>query len=312
MKVQYITVTEAEDGQRIDNYLVKKIKGLPKSRLYRAIRKGEVRVNKKRIRTTYRVCANDEIRIPPVTLPEVDEVHISDKLVAEVLSKIIFEDDNLIVLNKPSGFAAHKGSKVRLGIIDVLHDHFGKDAAYLVHRLDRETSGCLLIAKNRPTLLKLHEQIKTHQIEKYYVALLDGNLGIADEMLLDAPLARIENAKPDGPKTEVDFEHGQSARTYFTTQQSNNRASLVTIKLETGRTHQIRAHAKYLDHSVAGDRRYGDDMFNIRMRKFGLDRLFLHAERIVFNLNGKKYDIKAKLDSSLCTLAADIFSGDHS
>jgi 23S rRNA pseudouridine955/2504/2580 synthase len=302
LSAHYILVSSEEAGQRIDNFLVKKLKGVPKSRIYKALRKGEVRVNKKRIKATYKIVAADAIRVPPLNLTPTDETHVSDKLIAQMLELIIYADDRLLVVNKPSGFAVHKGSGVRLGIIDILQAHFMPQPIYLVHRLDRDTSGCLLLAKDRATLVALHAEIKAHRVEKSYLALLQGNVGVLDNKLVDAPLLRLDAAAPDGEKVVVSND-GQEARSYFTTLQSNSIASLVEVRLETGRMHQIRAHAKYIGHPIAGDRRYGDAEFNQQMLKLGLTRLFLHAARLQFTCAGKKYDVVAELGEDLLQLS---------
>jgi 23S rRNA pseudouridine955/2504/2580 synthase len=306
LSVKYITVSSEESGQRIDNFLVKKLKGVPKSRIYKALRKGEVRANKKRIKATYKIVVADEIRVPPLNLAKQDETHVSDKLIAQILDLIIYSDDHLLVVNKPAGFAVHKGSGVKLGIIDILQAYFLPKPIYLVHRLDRETSGCLMLAKDRETLIALHAEITSHRVEKNYVALLQGNIGVLDNQLVAAPLLRLEAAKPDGEKVIVS-DNGQEARSYFTTLQSNNIASLVRVKIETGRMHQIRAHAKYLGHPIAGDRRYGDAEFNQQMQHFSLCRLFLHAESLQFYLAGKKYNFAAKMSDDLSQVINKVF-----
>lgn len=308
MAVQYITVQDLDAGQRIDNYLLKKMKGVPKARLYRALRKGEVRVNKKRVKAVYRVAADDEIRIPPLKTKSVTEVEVGEKLIKEILQQIIYEDEHLFVLNKPSGFAVHKGTNVRLGIIDILQAYFVPKPIYLVHRIDRETSGCLLLAKDRDTLAGLHELMREHVVEKQYIAMLEGNVGAMDEELVDAPLKRLPSSQPDKAKAIVS-EDGQMAQSYFTTLAANSVASLVNVRIATGRMHQIRAHTKYIGHPVAGDRRYGDESYNAQMRKYGLERLFLHAEKVAFRLHGKNYKFVAKLPADLVKVKAEVFGG---
>ena len=298
MKVRYLTVASEDVGQRIDNYLIKQCKGVPKARLYRAIRKGEVRVNKKRVRATYRVCAADELRLPPLKQAHQVPLEVSQALVATISQAVVYEDDYILVLNKPTGFAVHKGSGVRLGVIDVLQAYHDAPL-YLVHRLDRATSGCLIVAKDRRSLLALQDQLKNHQLQKHYVALLRGHLDIGPDYLVDAKLSQCGAAQGGGPKMIIDEECGQSASTYFTTIKSTNMATLVALKLGTGRTHQIRVHAKYLGHPIAGDQRYGDHRFNVLMQDYGLDRMFLHASRVVFKLHGKEYDVEAELDAAL-------------
>ena len=305
MKVRFITVQAGEAGQRIDNYLIKKLKGVPKARIYRALRKGEVRVNKKRIKATYRIEAADELRIPPLQVDASATTPVSASLLQEFMQQVLFEDEQLVIINKPSGFAAHKGSKVRLGVIDILREHYGSELQ-LVHRIDRETSGCLLLAKNRTALLELQQQLKEHAINKEYQALLQGNLGAADEMLVDSPLEVIPGAKADGPKVMV-AESGAGAKSYFTTLQSNATATLVTVRLETGRMHQIRAHAQYIEHPIAGDRRYGSRSFNKSMSNIGLKRLFLHANKVTFSLFGKKYSATCKLPQELQSCLDQLF-----
>jgi 23S rRNA pseudouridine955/2504/2580 synthase len=307
MKVSYITVLANDAGQRIDNYLIKKYKDVPKARLYRAVRKGEVRVNKKRVKQVYRLCEGDILRIPPFVLRPVVPLSIGAQQIKTVLDMIIYEDQQLLVVNKAAGLAVHKGTNVRAGVIEILQAHYGSDNLHLVHRLDRATSGCLLLAKDRQTLLQLQEQLKDRSMRKSYQALVQGRYSFGDNYRVDAPLYRLNDARPDGPKIMVDQQRGQSATTYFNLEYSNEQASLLTVGLATGRMHQIRVHSAYMGHPIAGDLRYGNVDFNRSMAELGLRRMFLHASCVEFSLGAKQYKVSAALDAELEAILQRLF-----
>lgn len=288
--VHFVEITAAQAGQRIDNFLLTLEKGIPKSRIYRAIRKGEVRVNKGRIKQTYRLQAGDNIRIPPLhTAEKTTLTTVSDYLKKLLNDCVLLEDDDLLVLNKPSGLAVHAGSNIQQGIIEALRIT-RSDLPYLelVHRLDRDTSGCLLLAKNRDALLNLQQQMLNHDLDKRYLALLKGNWGL-QERIVEQPLRK--NTVSSGERmVRVDPE-GKYAKTLFIPIESFTQAQLTEVVLFTGRTHQIRVHATHMEHPLAGDDKYGQRKFNREMKKFGLKRLFLHAWKLGIRHPGSGQDL---------------------
>jgi 23S rRNA pseudouridine955/2504/2580 synthase len=299
-KVQFIEITVHQAGQRIDNFLLSLEKGVPKSRIYRALRKGEVRVNKGRIKQTYKLQAGDVVRVPPLRVAEnTTPTQVNDSLKQELLNSIIYEDDAMLVLNKPAGLAVHAGSQIQLGIIEALRI-IKKDLPFLelVHRLDRDTSGCLLLAKSRDSLLHLQQQMLTDGIDKRYLTLLKGTMS-SKEQLVEQPLQK--NTLSSGERmVRVDPE-GKKSRTLFIAQQKADIAQLTEVKLFTGRTHQIRVHSAWMGHPVAGDDKYGDRDFNKMMKGYGLKRLFLHAWRLTIThpLSGETLPLEAPLPGVL-------------
>jgi 23S rRNA pseudouridine955/2504/2580 synthase len=300
--VVHFVVSADQEGQRIDNFLMNRLKGMPKSRIYRILRKGEVRVNKKRISPFYKLIAGDQVRLPPVFLPEKGEqVAPSKSTLALLQDRIIFEDDNLIIINKPCGMSVHVGSTVRVGVIEAMRHLYPKlPQLELAHRLDSETSGCLILAKKKKILRELHTLLREGKVTKVYWALTLGKWKDS-ELKVDAPLHKDYQ---DGGKhvVEVD-EEGKSALTVFRSLKyfKNPTASLMEVKLFTGRTHQIRVHAQYQGHPIAGDDRYGDPGFNKIARQLGLKRMFLHAHSIDFTLPSldQRVRVVAPLDAEL-------------
>ncbi len=303
-KVQHIRITRDEAGQRIDNFLMRRLKGVPKSHIYRILRKGEVRVNKKRIKPEYKLIADDEMRLPPVRYSEHRKRCPPDTVLKRVESRIIYEDDRVMVLNKPSGLAVHAGSGVNYGVIDALRSLQPGKPLFLAHRLDRETSGCLLIARDRPAMLSLHKAIHDGEVDKYYTALLMGNWG-RGKQIIDIPLQR--NGIRDGRRLIQADEKGKRAVSIFyplreyAGGEHATTATLMKIRLVTGRTHQIRIHAREIGHPLAGDRRYGNGSFNQEMQANGLQRIFLHAWSVDFPHpdDGRKTQIESPLDEDL-------------
>ncbi|MBE4580419.1 23S rRNA pseudouridine(955/2504/2580) synthase RluC [Vibrio navarrensis] len=279
-KVQSVEIDEDMAGQRIDNFLRNQLKDVPKSMIYRIVRKGEVRVNKKRIKAEYKLQAGDVVRIPPVTVEEkTPEVAPSTKLnrVAELEQQIIFEDDHLLILNKPSGTAVHGGSGLKFGAIEALRA-LRPEVRFLelVHRIDRDTSGILLVAKKRSALRHLQAQFREKTVKKYYFALVMGewknSCKVVNAPLLKNEVNSIVRVNPNGKPSETRF----SVLEKFT------QATLVQASPITGRTHQIRVHTQYSGHPIAWDDRYGDRRFDAYTGQHGLDRLFLHAANIRF------------------------------
>lgn len=296
--VQFIEISASQADQRIDNFLLTLQKGVPKSRIYKAIRKGEVRVNKSRIKQTYKIQAGDSIRIPPLRTSEKSADHfVGDHLRQQLLGAILLEDDDLLVLNKPPGLAVHAGTNVAQGIIEALRI-IRSDQGYLelVHRLDRDTSGCLLFAKNRNALLNLHQQMITHDLDKHYLALLKGGWD-NQEKLVEQPL--LKNITSSGERMVQVNPKGKYAKTLFIPIERFPQAQLTEVVLFTGRTHQIRVHSLYTDHPIAGDNKYGHRNFNKEMKKVGLKRLFLHAWKL--GVNHPTTDEKLLLEAPLTT-----------
>ncbi|MDN6114749.1 MAG: 23S rRNA pseudouridine(955/2504/2580) synthase RluC, partial [Enterobacterales bacterium] len=275
--VKLVTIAADEAGQRIDNFLRNQLKGVPKSMIYRIVRKGEVRVNKKRIKPEYKLQPGDEVRIPPVRIAERDEAPVSAKLdkVAALNDCIIFEDDHLLVLNKPSGTAVHGGSGLSFGVIEGLRA-LRPEARFLelVHRLDRETSGVLLVAKKRSALRALHEQLRMKGMQKDYLALVRGQWQ-SHCKVVQAPL--LKNILQSGERIVRVNAEGKPSETRFKVEERFEHATLVKASPVTGRTHQIRVHALHAGHPIAFDDRYGDRDFDAELKGTGLDRLFLHA-----------------------------------
>lgn len=297
--VKLVDIGPEQAGQRIDNYLLTQLKGAPRSLIYRIVRKGEVRVNKGRIQPQYRLKEGDQVRIPPVRLGEKSEVAPAEQTLRQVESAVLYEDKRILILNKPSGLAVHGGSGISYGVIEALRA-LRPDAPFLelVHRLDRDTSGCLIIAKKRSTLRSLHELLRENRIDKYYLALLKGEWH-GGKWRIEAPLKK--NVLKSGERIVRVDETGKPAVSLFRPLAVNPTASLVEVKLETGRTHQIRVHAAYSGHPIAGDDKYGDKLFNKQLREMGLKRLFLHAHRLAFEFpdDGPHIDVSAPLANDL-------------
>ena len=308
--VSLITVAEHEAGQRLDNYLIKILKGVPKSHIHRIIRAGEVRLNKKRCKPDSRIQTGDLLRIPPVRTAE--KQRSSENRAQAVPAReftIIYEDDALLVIDKPAGTAVHGGSGVSFGVIEQIR-RARPEARYLelVHRLDKDTSGLLMIAKKRNALVKLHEAIRNDHPKKIYLALGVGRLP-NDRFHVKLPLFKYTGAQ--GEKMVRVSEDGQSAHTIFRVlnrfsddllhQVGLSHLTLVQATLKTGRTHQIRVHLQSQQCPIAGDERYGDYQANKRLQKLGLKRMFLHAAELHLDhpLTGEKLTLKAPLPQDL-------------
>ena len=302
--VKMLTISEDESGQRIDNYLLAKLKGVPKSLIYRIVRKGEVRVNKGRIKPEYKLQTGDIVRVPPVRVAEKNDASISKNLnkVAALENQILFEDDCLIVLNKPSGIAVHGGSGLNFGVIEALRAlrALRPEARFLelVHRLDRDTSGILLIAKKRSALRNLHEQLRVKTVQKDYLALVRGQWQ-SHVKVVQAPL--LKNELSSGERIVRVSEQGKPSETRFSIEERYTNATLVKASPVTGRTHQIRVHTQYAGHPIALDDKYGDKDFDKQMSELGLNRLFLHAFSIRFEhpKNGETLRFNAPLDHKM-------------
>lgn len=297
--VRFIEVDENSVGQRLDNFLMTQLKGVPKSHIYKIIRRGEVRINKGRTKNVYRLKLNDLVRVPPVKTDDRDTSIPAKWILSSFEERVLFEDDDLIVLNKTSGIAVHGGTANSHGVIEALR-FLRPNERYLelVHRLDKATSGCLLIAKNRKMLNGLQTLLRNRKINKTYTALLCGVIH-KQVVKVNAPLEKrtLESGEhrvrvhPDGKKSETVFER--------LTQYKN--ATLVSASPKTGRTHQIRVHAKHLGHPIAGDERYSSPSQYKQYRENGLKRLFLHASKLSFihPFNEERVSFEAPLDAEL-------------
>ncbi|MFA6051434.1 MAG: 23S rRNA pseudouridine(955/2504/2580) synthase RluC [Methylobacter sp.] len=299
-KVQLVEINDENCDQRLDNFLIARLKGVPKSRIYRIVRKGEVRVNKGRVDVKYRLAAGDIVRIPPVRVAEkTEETFVGQSLKDALQKNILFEDDAFLVLNKPAGFAVHGGSGINSGIIEGLRQirpeaHFLE----LVHRLDRDTSGCLLVAKKRSALRKLHELFRDDHVHKTYIALLAGQWA-KKKLVVTAPL--LKNVSKGGERMVVISQAGKEAETLFRRLKLFRDSTLVEASPKTGRTHQIRVHAASLGHPIVGDDRYGIDEVNRGFKARGYKRMFLHAEKLKFQhpVTGEPLTILAPLPQEL-------------
>ena len=278
-KVRKVRIDAEQAGQRIDNFLRRELPGVPKGRLYRILRRGEVRVNGGRIRAEYKLQEGDEVRVPPARVRAPGDAP-AEGAVNRILDRIIYEDKKLLVIDKPSGVAVHGGSGISHGVIELLrHARPELTDLSLVHRLDRETSGCLVMAKRRGALRELHARFRDGVVEKNYLALVVGDWQYGDQ-LIDKPLL-VENRK-GGERHVIVSKGGKSAQTRVALSRTFGKYSLLLCAPQTGRTHQIRVHLQALEFPILGDERYGDEDENRQARKFGLKRLFLHAQSIAF------------------------------
>lgn len=297
--VQHLEVSAEEAGQRLDNFLRRHLGGVPRSRLYRVIRKGEVRVNGRRSGPETRLAENDRVRIPPLrsppaAVPEAPGAGLLERIAAAIL----YEDEGLLVLDKPRGVAVHGGSGVSFGVIEALRALRPGEPLELAHRLDRDTSGCLLVARKPAVLRVLHALLRAGEVEKRYLALLKGRWNFGTRRL-DVPLRT--DLRVGGERTVRAAPGGKAAASTFRPVQFFGRlATLVEVSLETGRTHQIRVHAQHAGHPVAGDEKYGEAEFNRVLRGCGLARMFLHAHSVSFTWpQGTPFSINTPLPAEL-------------
>ena len=284
-------------GQRLDNFLAGKLKGVPKSAVYRMIRTGQVRINGGRCKAASRLEEGDKVRIPPAHTRDRGEVVVSDRVIQQIEDAIIHESPDLLLINKPSGMAVHSGSGLPWGLIDAIRQSRAGEYVELVHRLDRETSGCLVLARNGPALNALSAQFRDGQVQKRYLCLMNGRMREA-VIDVDAPLRKVQSGNTG--LVEVDDEEGEPALTRFHLVQSYRDCSYVEVELFTGRTHQIRAHAKHLGLPLAGDDRYASRESLKKWKQRGLGRIFLHAHRLGLNaLSGEALTFDAPLPGPL-------------
>ncbi|HEY8011612.1 MAG TPA: RluA family pseudouridine synthase [Rudaea sp.] len=298
--VRMVQVAEDRDGQRIDNFLTGQLKGVPKSLIYRILRTGQVRINGKRAKADTRVVAGDQVRIPPVRVGEPHDSGAPPKTQIEQVERaIIFEDRDFLVLDKPSGVASHGGSGVTFGAIELLRAARPGDTLELAHRLDRDTSGVLVLARRRPALTGLQALIRDNATTKQYLALLKGHTHKAK---FDVQASLRKSILQGGERMVRVADDGKPSLTRFHIIDIFADASLAEVTLFTGRTHQIRVHAQHIEHPLAGDEKYGERGFNQNMRGVGLKRLFLHAARFEFELDGKSRSFSAPLSPDLAAV----------
>jgi 23S rRNA pseudouridine955/2504/2580 synthase len=297
--VRYLEIDDTRAGQRLDNFLLAVLKGVPKSHVYRLLRKGEVRVNKGRAKPDYRLQAGDSVRLPPVrTRPEPDRARATapPPWLAE---RILYEDEHLMVLDKPAGLAVHAGSGVQSGLIEILRAARPEAGMLeLAHRLDRDTSGCLLLAKSRAALTALHRMLREGEIRKHYLALVKGRWQGGPRQITEAlerTASRVRTAE------DSEAPGGKAAASWFRPVRGYDSATLMEVELLTGRTHQARVHAAHAGHPIAGDDKYGDWDFNRALRQSGLKRVFLHAARLELRhpVTGSKLQLEAPLPPDL-------------
>ncbi|MGB8696920.1 MULTISPECIES: RluA family pseudouridine synthase [Acinetobacter] len=274
--VTWFEVDEHQSGQRIDNFLFSRLKGVPKSRIYRLMREGQVRVNKKRIKAETKLNIGDQIRVAPIRYEPKDETPapVSDKVAQSLLSRVIYEDEGLMVVNKPSGIAVHGGSGVAYGLIEGLRAATGKKYLELIHRIDRDTSGLVMISKKRSTLKTLQDLLREHKIKKTYAAIVKGNV-VIDRQLIDAPLHRYELA--NGERRVCVSKEGKESKTQWNVAERFMHATLVYASPLSGRTHQIRVHGLSIGHPLIGDEKYGHET---AYKGPKARRLCLHALRL--------------------------------
>ncbi len=290
-----------EDGQRIDNYLLRELRGLPRSRVYRMLRKGEVRVNGRRVKPTHRLAPGDTVRVPPVrglpgTVTDDAPAVISAGVLAALEQSLVFEDDELLVLNKPAGMPVHGGSGLAFGAIEALRRLRPEADLELAHRLDRDTSGCLLVAKSRRRLLELHRALRDREVKKDYRLIV---LGRWPRRLRTVRLPLRRYLLGSGERRVRVADDGKPSRTDFEVLACTDAASLLSARLHTGRTHQIRVHASASGHPVAGDSKYSSPAQQAAVAAVGVHRLCLHAEALVLILDGRKCRFSAPVPADL-------------
>lgn len=303
--VQFKTVSDQHEGQRIDNYLMRELKGLPKSKIYSLLRQGQIRIDGKRAKPDSRVEPGQVIRIPPLRLDESAPPRAPSEQLSNLLAdRILFEDKGLIVINKPSGIAVHGGSGINLGLIEALRAIRPEEKSLeLAHRLDKETSGLLMVAKKRSVLKALHDQLRNGEMHKSYFALLAG-VWRGKTHRIEAPLLKLLAA--NGERFVRVDRQGKESRTDFICLKNFKQATLVEAILYTGRTHQIRVHSQFAGHPVIGDEKYGEETTNKYFRSQGMGRLFLHSAKLEIEYDGKRHRFEAPLDKELANFLAKL------
>ncbi len=303
LQVRQVEVGERGEGQRLDNFLARILGDVPRSHIFRVIRKGEVRVNGKRAKPETRLQASDTVRVPPVrTGAAAPPRRASNSMMDSVTAAIVHEDPQLLVIDKPAGLAVHGGSGVSFGVIEALRTARPNETLELVHRLDRDTSGLLLVSRKPAALRTLHALMREGQVEKKYLALVKGKWELGAKRI-DVPLRT--DIRVSGERTVKAHASGKEAVSHFKPVQFfGKKASLVEVALETGRTHQIRVHAAHAGYPLAGDEKYGDAEFNEKMKESGLTRMFLHAHHVsfVWPETGVEFSVSAPLPADLAAV----------
>ena len=313
-EVKFIEVPEEYEGQRLDNFLLARLKGVPKSMIYRVIRKGEVRVNKGRAKPDRKLLGGDVVRVPPIKTKEVEVVTPSQGLIQTLSDAVLYDDNGLLIINKPSGLAVHGGSGINVGLIEALRQAYGAPFLELVHRLDRDTSGCVMVAKKRSVLKHLQDALR-HKgvIQKHYVAVVVGRWP-KHIARVDAPLKRCEY--PNGERIVRVHSEGKASVTEFKVLQYFDGFTLVAAKPLTGRTHQIRVHAQHVGCSLVGDEKYTALEDNKRMKAKGFKRLCLHAHGLQLRFaDGAPLSARAPLPAELLqplqAAGLEVLNADH-
>jgi len=291
--VKKVNIGRDQEGQRVDNYLRKALPGVPNSLIYKIIRDGQVRINSRRVKPLYRLKADDIIRIPPVSV-DLKSQSVSRFLLKDLKKIILHENDDFMIINKPAGIAVHSGSKVKNDIISSIKSLDKYKTVSLVHRLDLNTSGCLILAKNYHAASNLGKIFQSGNVEKNYLSLLSGSM-TGDRIAVDQSITRNKGSRNNSVSIST---NGKTALSYITLIKQFKDCCLVDIKIETGRMHQIRVHAKSIDQPVCGDTKYGDVSINKKMRNYGLKRMFLHSKKLSFFYKGK-HDIEAPTPEDL-------------
>ena len=300
VEVRHFKVTDADSGRRLDNYLFTHFKNVPKSHLYRVIRSGQVRLNSGRVRPSRRIANGDVIRVPPMIVGTPSLNRISESESQRFKNSVIFEDEYFLVINKPSGVVVHSGTRHNFGLVEISQSLRGETRfPALAHRLDRGTSGCLLLAKSQAALLEAQTVFRLHETKKHYIALVVGKW---DENVLQVSRPITIRSGAVGAKVVVDEDKGKPAVTQYKIAQHFNGFTLLDVMPQTGRMHQIRVHSSSCDHPVVGDRQYGNFAINRDLKKLGLQRLFLHAKRLRLDCMGRKYDFQSPLPEDLSTV----------
>ena len=311
-KAKLVEVDEGRAGQRIDNFLLANFTNVPKSRIYRAIRSGEVRVNKGRVKPVYRVKLGDMVRLPPISSDQSSDKprRVPSDLIERLENQIVYESEHLLVINKPAGIAVHSGTGDYWGVIEVFRaSRENQPFLELAHRIDKETSGCLVLAKTRRALLDVQEGLHAKESEKEYVFLTKGVWRVKKHTVTHALEKQANNAI--GSKM-IGAESGKEAITIFSTKERYKKHTLISAAIKTGRTHQIRVHAQLEGHPVAGDKRYGDFEYNRALQKLGLQRMFLHAVYLKLRLVdlSQTLEFRAPLPDELKNLCKQLRKGE--
>jgi len=306
-KVRKLEIDENSVGQRLDNFLISRLKGVPKTRIYRIIRKGEVRVNGKRIKPDYKLLLADIIRIPPIRVSSIEKRIPTPELSKLIQKSILYQDEDLFIVNKPSGISVHAGTGVKISLIEVMRDIYKDEYLELVHRIDKGTSGCLLLARNSKALKQLQSEFKARTVTKNYHALVHG---IWPQQLEEINVGLLRSAELGGERKVSVSEQGQKALTHFNLIEHFRQYSLVLAQPKTGRTHQIRVHAQFAGYPLCADEKYSSKDQCKQLSKMGISRLCLHAHSLEFIHPKSRQPIKVsapydeKFNFALKTLAA--------